>query len=69
MGKRTVKCVDGDTLSWVVNGAEVAVICTDRAFALRVCESRIHRDLAILQYMYIRIHIRTCTMQYNMGFT
>ena len=28
-----MKCVDGDTLSWVVNGAEVAVVCTDGAFA------------------------------------
>ena len=52
-----MKCVDGDTFSWVVNGADVAVVCTDGAFALRVCESRIHRDLAILQYMYIRMYV------------
>ena len=57
-----MKCVDGDTLSWVVNGAEVAVVCTDGAFALRVCESRIHRDLATLQYIYVHV---PCN---NMGF-
>ena len=50
-----MKCVDGDTFSWVVNGADVAVVCTDGAFALRVYESGIHRDLAILQCMYVHV--------------